>query len=63
MDNATLLLQIENAKLAEEDFKNKYMAHRISCPSIKHGLWCVFRQIPGHIFESELILCAGWMTR
>lgn len=24
MDNATLLLQIDNAKLAEDDFKNKY---------------------------------------
>lgn len=54
MDNATLLLQIDNAKLAEDDFKNKYIAHRISSPSIKHGIWCVFCQILGHIFESEL---------
>lgn len=44
MDNATLLLQIDNAKLAEDDFKNKYIAHRMSLPSIKHGLCCAFCQ-------------------
>lgn len=38
MDNATLLLQIDNAKLAEDDFKNKYIAHRVSFPRIKPGL-------------------------
>lgn len=54
MDNAMLLLQIDNAKLAQDDFKNKYISQRILFPSIKYGLWFVFCKIPHLIFQSEL---------
>lgn len=54
MDNAMLLLQIDNTKLAQDDFKNKYISHRILFPSTKYGLLFVFCQIPDLIFESEL---------
>lgn len=29
MDNAKLLLQIDNAKLAEDDFKKKYFSYKL----------------------------------
>lgn len=38
MDNARLLLQIDNTKLAQEDFKNKYISCRILLSNIKGGL-------------------------
>lgn len=57
MDNAMLLLQIDNIKLAQDDFKNKYVSDRILFPSKKYGLSFVFCKIPDLIFESELFLC------
>lgn len=54
MDNARLLLQIDNTKLAQDDFKNKYVSRRTLLSDLKRGLWRAFRQVPDLIFESEL---------
>lgn len=42
MDNAKLLLQIDNTKLAQDDFNNKYISPDMLLSGVKHGLLSVF---------------------